>query len=533
MTHPWEILVVDDDLDVVRSTQLALESKSVLGRSVCITSASSSHEALEILSRQTKFALIILDVVMESPHAGLDLVKAIRGDLGMSMVRIVLRTGHPGSAPEREVIDKYEINDYLLKSQTDRTGLLTSVVTALRAYEQLWNYDRLQNSMSHILELSNSLMMLDEIQPFGEMCVKYVPIIFGEGVTCAIAFSGVTNRYGVVGLTIVAASEPLAYCVERFGELESQVKPSSIKSKIQEILDSKTSIATKFDRYEYLKILEDREIVFWIHSENEFDPLFDQTIRHFINSTIACATRIALMRDRVTKAVMMMGIFAHEFRTPLSSMQLANDFMLDQLESGSVVEGSFKTLLDSNTKILQGMNDHIDATMINARAVMKEGYSLYAINAIDVTVLITDMLKIHATNFARCGEVEFKKTEPCYAMADKIAIEQVFLNLMRNSLKALAARKVRLQGPQIVVDLSSTDGVVTLRFRDQGIGMELSTIDKIFDPFYSGSNSPSHGLGLTMVKRAITAMNGSIECVSTPEVGTTFTVQLPASPLQH
>ena len=526
MTQPWEVLVVDDDPDVVRSTQLALENRVVLGRSICVTSANSGQEAREILSHQRDFALIILDVVMETPHAGLELVKTIRADLDMGMVRIVLRTGHPGSAPEREVIETYEINDYLLKSKTERTGLLTAVVTALRTYDQLWSYNRLQKSLSQILALSNELLTLDEIQPFGEMCVKYFPSIFGVGVTGVVAFSGVSDRYGVVGLTIVAASESIAYCIERFGIIDTQEKSSEIKSKIQAVLDSKTSVVTKFDRYEYIKILENREIVFWLHSDNEFGPLCGQIIRHFINATIACSMRIALMREQVSKAAMMMGIFAHEFRTPLSSMQLANDFMLDQLESGTVDEGNFKRLLDSNTQILQGMNEHIDATMVNARAVMKEGNSLLDLKAVDIAALIAEMLEIHATNFAQYGEIHFNRVGPCYAMVDKVAVEQVFLNLMNNSMKALTARKTLLQGPQIVIDLRSTGATVQLRISDQGIGMDASLIDKIFEPFYSSSNTPSHGLGLTMVKRAINAMKGSIECETAPGVGTTFTIKL-------
>jgi signal transduction histidine kinase len=133
----WRILVVDDDPDVHVTTEFALAGETVLGRSLDFLHAHSAAEAETILARTRDIAVILLDVVMETEDAGLRLVRTIREGLGLSAPRIILRTGHPGYAPEHDVIRDYDIDDYRTKSELSRIRLFTSVATALRAYDRL------------------------------------------------------------------------------------------------------------------------------------------------------------------------------------------------------------------------------------------------------------------------------------------------------------------------------------------------------------------------------------------------------------
>src|SRR5690606_31794420 len=123
----WRILVVDDDADVHSTTTFALENVEMQGRPLEFLHAYSAREARAILERQPDIAVILLDVVMERPDAGLQLVRQIREELGMIEVRIILRTGQPGYAPEIEAIRGYDINDYRTKSELTRTRLYTAV----------------------------------------------------------------------------------------------------------------------------------------------------------------------------------------------------------------------------------------------------------------------------------------------------------------------------------------------------------------------------------------------------------------------
>lgn len=134
---PWNILIVDDDLDVHAVTRLALHKVTFKGRPLKFLSAYSRHEAYMVLRDTQDIALVLLDVVMETDDAGLGLARQIREDLNNQMVRVVLRTGQPGQAPEQSVVVEYDINDYKSKTELTSQKLFTTVVSSLRAYESL------------------------------------------------------------------------------------------------------------------------------------------------------------------------------------------------------------------------------------------------------------------------------------------------------------------------------------------------------------------------------------------------------------
>lgn len=133
----WKILIVDDEEDIHSITKLALKRFEFDGRGVEFLSAYDSSQAKTALKAESDIALVFLDVVMESDDAGLKLIKWIRQGLNNQMIRIILRTGQPGQAPEEQVIKSYDINDYKQKTELDRTKLFTTVFSALRAYRDL------------------------------------------------------------------------------------------------------------------------------------------------------------------------------------------------------------------------------------------------------------------------------------------------------------------------------------------------------------------------------------------------------------
>lgn len=139
----WRLMIVDDEPDVHRATTFALSGIRILGRSLQFLHAYSAREATALLQSETDVAVVLLDVVMEREDAGLTLVKTIRKDLRLSELRIILRTGQPGYAPEIETIHDFDINDYKTKSELTRTKLYATVTAALRAYEQIRKLDEM------------------------------------------------------------------------------------------------------------------------------------------------------------------------------------------------------------------------------------------------------------------------------------------------------------------------------------------------------------------------------------------------------
>ena len=92
-----------------------------------LLSAYSSRAGPRALARHPDIAVVLLDVVMETETAGLELVDYIRRTLKNEAVRIILRTGQPGQAPERDVIVDYDINDYKSKTELTAAKLFTAL----------------------------------------------------------------------------------------------------------------------------------------------------------------------------------------------------------------------------------------------------------------------------------------------------------------------------------------------------------------------------------------------------------------------
>lgn len=134
---PWKVLVVDDDEGIHSITRMVFRGYEFENRPITLLNASSSAQAKQILAEQPDIAVTLLDVVMETDNAGLHLVDHIRKALNNTDIRIILRTGHPGFAPETAVIIDYDINDYLSKVELSASRLLTSVVVALRSYADI------------------------------------------------------------------------------------------------------------------------------------------------------------------------------------------------------------------------------------------------------------------------------------------------------------------------------------------------------------------------------------------------------------
>ena len=138
----WKVLLVDDEDDIHAVLLMALRDILVEGRPLQLFDARSAAEAKTLLGEHPDISLILLDVVMETELAGLALVQHIRRDICNRMVQIVLVTGQPGYAPQREVVSDYEIDGYRLKSELTADKIFVSVYAALRTYRALRDSER-------------------------------------------------------------------------------------------------------------------------------------------------------------------------------------------------------------------------------------------------------------------------------------------------------------------------------------------------------------------------------------------------------
>ena len=154
---PWRVLIVDDDETVHNITKSVLKKQEIDGRGLKFFSAFSGRQAVEMMSELEDISIILLDVVMESNEAGLEACRRIRKELNNDLVRIILRTGQPGSAPEHEVILRYRINDYKDKTELTASKLFSCVVTAIRSYQDLINLQKNKQGFRKVIEATKTI----------------------------------------------------------------------------------------------------------------------------------------------------------------------------------------------------------------------------------------------------------------------------------------------------------------------------------------------------------------------------------------
>ena len=150
--HVWKVLVVDDEPDIHEITKLNLKGFQFADRQLEFLHAYSAEQAKEILQQHSDIAVALIDVVMETDDAGLKLVEYIRKPLANMMIRLIIRTGQPGQAPERYVIDNFDIDDYKDKTELTTQKLYTTLRSALKSYRDLLSLDMNRRGLIQILD---------------------------------------------------------------------------------------------------------------------------------------------------------------------------------------------------------------------------------------------------------------------------------------------------------------------------------------------------------------------------------------------
>lgn len=225
-TSFWKVLVVDDDELIHELTNLALQTFECKGKGLELCHTYSAAETLEYLKIHSDVAVILLDVVMETRNAGLDIVSEIR-EINKH-VRIIIRTGQPGSVPEREIVVKYDIDDYKEKSELTAQKLFTTMISALRTYDRIMeiediciglgqlseerNVELLRvNSLIEILRrvLADSTTSM-ELLPQFESALTHILNHYGDAAQKACIF--LTDKKGKAQLKAQKCTEEQALC---------------------------------------------------------------------------------------------------------------------------------------------------------------------------------------------------------------------------------------------------------------------------------------------------------------------------------
>lgn len=191
-----QILIVDDDQAIHDITNIAIKGMEFSDFELQVLSAYSAKEAKEILLNEPNIALALIDVVMETPKAGLDLVNYIRNDLQNNLIRLIIRTGQANDFPQMQVIQHYDINDFKEKTELTVERMYTTIRSSIKQYEQLlelknkYEETYIQMTTNALTLLPNRIKLVEDFSKHNNRTLILIDIV---------GFSAIndTNGYAV------------------------------------------------------------------------------------------------------------------------------------------------------------------------------------------------------------------------------------------------------------------------------------------------------------------------------------------------
>lgn len=292
----WRIMIIDDDPDVHSATTFALGSLEIQQRSLSFLHAYSAAEARDILAHETDIAIILLDVVMEQEDAGLQLVSHIRNTLGLTDVRIILRTGQPGYAPEIDAIRDYDINDYKTKSELTRTKLYTAVTSAIRSYEQIRAISASRRGLERIIQSSTDLIATHGISNFASAVLSQICGLLGLHTEGFVALNESSEAsQDETGLTLISTTQ--AFAAFSNNAVES-VANSEIIEIIRRTLSSRQSVFEHKHTSLFFNNFINREFVLYLNCGLQLNEI-DKRLLSVFCSNVSVALDNVILTSRL------------------------------------------------------------------------------------------------------------------------------------------------------------------------------------------------------------------------------------------
>jgi signal transduction histidine kinase/response regulator of citrate/malate metabolism len=554
----WKVAIIDDDPAVHEGTRFALSDYELRGQTLEILSAYSAAEGRSLMRDHSDIAAVLLDVIMETDAAGLDLVDYIRNDLHNETVRIILRTGQPGQAPERRVIVQYDINDYKAKTELTADKLFTSLTAALRSYQQLERMVQTRRGLEIIIDAASTLYDFKSMQRLAEGVLTQLASLLN--VDCA-GILVLRDDVGSSGpdFSVLAGSG----CYSRFiGTAGSKSLDPELRQMVEAAFQRRKNEFFDQRSVLYLRTGSGREVVVLLQAERQLSDM-DRALVELFGSRLSIAFDNVILyqqlqqansqlEDRVaqrTRALMqanrrlsaqwlrlqrangfkneILGTVAHDLKNPLGVI-LGRTEMLTELitaeSSKESVTSQVEHIRDA-TKRLTSMVDHLisdamaDAFDISIRR-----------EPIDIAGLVTEVADANQPLALNKQQAITVSAPPNFVtMCDADRIREAIDNLISNAIKYSPI------GGKITVVVSQHNNNSIIRVSDEGAGLSPEDLGRLFGRFQRLSAKPtagesSTGLGLSIVKRIIDMHGGQVTADSAgPGQGSTFTVMLPAA----
>ncbi|MCG8688421.1 MAG: ATP-binding protein [Desulfobacterales bacterium] len=461
----FKLLIVDDENEIHVMTKLVLDDYQYLGKSLEFLSAFSGKEAKEILKTNDDIACCLLDVVMETKDAGLEVARFIREEVNNSKIRIVLRTGQPGKAPEKDIILNYDINDYKEKTELTTQKLFTTITTALRSYNHLVE-----------LEEKNQEIQSKNIRLNEEIARRIV------------AESNLTKYNRSLERMIESKTQRLK---EALSSLEAAEKQLFITQKAAIISDVSSISLNTFDSSN--SILDEN-----VRKMN----LYRQQLTFLLEKYNTLETIISVYqgsKQELGKDVLQSIEDIKTFKTEIDLDRILKKYP-------KIIEDSLKgikqiSLAVSDVKLFMAIND--------------EGFE-----STDINHLLKQLIEN--------GSVQQKNIDIQFDLQDIPAI-RLPRNNVRKAFQAIIENAVKAVNTKGIISITSRyeDPNIVLTISDIGIGIPKDLLPRIFTPYCTGWGTEEKGLGLSYAKSVFLSCGGDISVSSTQNEGTTVTLCIP------
>jgi PAS domain S-box-containing protein len=220
---------------------------------------------------------------------------------------------------------------------------------------------------------------------------------------------------------------------------------------------------------------------------------------------------------------------SHELRTPMNSI-LGFAQLLEMNEPNQSQLKKIRHILKSGKHLLNLINEVLDITRIETGGLM------LSFEAVNTSQAIADsMYTIIPQAIKKEVKVSFKNSaeNPLFVNADQQRLKQVLLNLLDNAVKYNKDEGSVTVETALINPSGKQSRYVRISVSDTGMGIHSGDTAKLFNPFERNGAEQTgvegSGLGLTVVKKLITAMNGRLGVNSNPDEGSTFWIELPYS----
>jgi signal transduction histidine kinase/CheY-like chemotaxis protein len=553
--HRWKVAVVDDDPAVHDGTRFALQDYDLHGRGLELLSARSAAEARELLRAHPDMAVILLDVVMETEGAGLEVVEFVRKELQNETVRIILRTGQPGQAPERRIVVEYDINDYKAKTELTADKLFTTLTAALRSYEQLLKLVETRRGLEIIIDAAATLFDFRSLQRLAEgvltqlstlMDVECAGILVlressGEGKLLVLAGSGCYSDFAapdrgrpldeelqqLIGEAFqkrchdFSAGRYILYIGTGSGRelivlMDAEKKLSDTDKALVEVFCSR--LAAAFDNVTLYEQLE------------RANARLEEKVARRTAQLLAAKERLENQSERLKRANLfkgeVLGTVAHDLKNPLGVILGRTEMLTEFLAMQPFPEDGARAQVDHIRQSARRLTAMVDDLIADARAdavdISVRSYRL------DLATLVGDIAEANRKLAGGKDQVLDVDLEPeLFVMGDVERLREAVDNLVSNAVKYSPI------GGRISISARRQDGEAYIRVADDGPGFSPEDIGRLFGRFQRLSAKPtggesSTGLGLSITKRIVDLHNGRIFVDSAgASGGAAFTIALP------